>query len=279
MAPPSNISVPNSAASASEVGGRSLEEWIKDIDHPDPSVRERACRVVLLFGVAARKAIPALSDQAGRNLNDLSPQASAIIALAELVPLTPPPPPGGSPDGYTTKAVNALISASRSSQAVIRFRAATALGWIGPPARPAVQELVQMIDDRMSWEIRKAVCFALGSVGRDDQGYPMVAALEALAPGVGDRESKGVRFEALQSVLRLGPPLPPANAPQLNASAMVPQLMNTLRQRLTNERDKVVLLWVRVAILALDGSRINDKELSVIAKEIKSTTGIASPRP
>ena len=68
----------------------------------------------------------------------------------------------GQTDGYTTDAVNAITGALDSTQAIIRYRAATALGWIGPPARTAVNALIKRIDDRYSWEIRKSVCFALG---------------------------------------------------------------------------------------------------------------------
>jgi hypothetical protein len=118
------------------------------------------------------------------------------------------------------------------------------------------------VDDRMSWEIRKAVCFALGTVSRDDQGWPMTSALEALATGVTDSVSKEVRLEALQAVIRLGPPPP---------QTPLPRLGNALKQRLTAERDKIVLLWVRVAIMALDATQITDKNIDAVGKDMKST--------
>src|SRR5437588_11507019 len=52
-APPKDIGVPNTGTYRTEVGGRKLEDWIKDIDSPDPSVREHAIRIVLEFGPAA----------------------------------------------------------------------------------------------------------------------------------------------------------------------------------------------------------------------------------
>jgi HEAT repeat protein len=79
---------------------------------------------------------------------------------------------------------------------------------------------------------------------------------------VADRESKDVRLEALQSVIRLGQPAPQTTLPRLG---------NMLKQRLTAERDKVVVLWVRVAMMALDVNQRTDKNVEAVAKDLKST--------
>jgi HEAT repeat protein len=250
------VVVPNTPVTGypTEVRGRRLEEWIKEIDSPDPYVREQALQAILLFGPSSRNALSAVTKQV-KQLNDIGPLAHAIIDLSELVPLLDSPT-----DPRIKDAVNALMAVMSSPEAVVRYRAATALGYIGPPARAALPVLINRIDDRMSWEIRKAVCFALGRVGRDEQNNPLPAALEALARGVDDRMSKGVRLEALQSVILLGPP-PGGVTPQLNA---------VLQKRLTTDHDKVTLIWIRMAIMRLVPAEINDKNLTLIAKEIKS---------
>jgi HEAT repeat protein len=245
-----------------EVGGRKLEEWLKDIESPDPSVREGAIRVVVQFGPPARRAIPALVRQC-RILNDLSPQASAIIALSELVPQSQPS--GGQPDGYTRDAVDALGQLMDSTQAIIRYRAATALAWIGPPARAALPKLIIRIEDKYSFEIRKAVCGALGTVGRDEQGWPILNALEALAKGAADRDSRDVRIEALQSIISLGPPYGGVPPPQLTA---------VLKQRLSAERDKAALIWVRVALMRLDPPSVTDANITLISKQMFAKPGV-----
>ena len=163
-----NAPIPNARSYPMEIGGRTLEEWIRDIDSSDPSVRAHAIQIIVEFGPSVRKALPAITRQVKR-LNDLSPQAYAIIALAELVPMTPP---SANPDKWTTDAINALILELENPESVIRFRAATALGYIGPPARNAVNMLIPRLLDRNSWEIRKAACFALGTVGRDGRIGP-----------------------------------------------------------------------------------------------------------
>src|SRR2546421_351228 len=48
-APPREAALPNAASYPTEILGRKLEDWIKDIDSPDPSVREGAIRVVVHF--------------------------------------------------------------------------------------------------------------------------------------------------------------------------------------------------------------------------------------
>src|SRR5205823_5044058 len=98
------------------------------------------------------------------------------------------------------------------------------------------------------------------TAGRDEQGAPLVNALEALGKGVSDKDSHEVRLAALQAVISLGPP----------ASGSTPQLRNVLERRLRDERDKGVLIWVRVAIMRLDQAAITDKNLAVIAKDMKS---------
>jgi HEAT repeat protein len=263
-APPKDTGVPNTPGYPAEIGGKGLEEWIKAIDSPDPSVREEAIKVVVQFGPPARRAIPALVRQV-RQLNDLSPQASAIIALSELVPLAPPTAPGSPPDGYTKDSVDALIQALDSTQAIIRYRAATALTWLGPSARAAVPKLIARVDDRSSWEIRKSVCAALGVAGRDDQGWPLANALEALGKGASDRDSRNVRLEALQSIINLGP---------LYGGVSPPQLANVLRQRLTAEKDKAVLIWVRTAFMRLDPTALTDANVAIISKQLPPKSGV-----
>ncbi|HEY1375346.1 MAG TPA: HEAT repeat domain-containing protein, partial [Gemmataceae bacterium] len=132
-----------------------------------------------------------------------------------------------------------------------------ALGDIGPPARAAVRSLINRIDDRQSWEIRKEVCYALGTVGRDEQLWPIPDALEALGRAVMDRD-KGVRLEALQSVILLGPPYPPVPL----------RVRQVLDRRLKDERNKILSIWVRVAIMRLDESAINDANLSALSKQM-----------
>lgn len=250
-AQPGPVTPSSSAAIPSQIAGKTLDEWVKQIDNPDPSVREQAIRTVVLFGPSARRAIPALVRQVNNN-NDLNSLANSIIALGQLVQVEKDPE-------YAKMAVNALTQALNNNQAIIRYQAAMSLGYSGAWARPAVPKLASMVRDRSSWETRKAVCFALGWAGRDEKMIPDMAALTALVDGIDD-PSKEVRMEALQGLINLGAPASGSN---------IAQMKTLLERRLKADKDKAVVIWVRIAMMRLDEKLINEENLTIIAKLLK----------
>src|SRR5262249_52592098 len=98
-----------------QIAGKNLDQWIKEIDSPDPSHRVQAMSMVLQFGPSAKKAIPALVRQLKNISNDLAPRANAILALKQLVPY--------DLQNYARDAVDALSMALDSAQGIIRFQA------------------------------------------------------------------------------------------------------------------------------------------------------------
>jgi HEAT repeat protein len=251
--PSGNSTASMSTTPPNEIGGKTLDEWIRQIDNPDPSVREHAIRCVMLFGPSARRAIPSLVRQV-RNDNDYSPLSNAIIILSQLMAVE-------KDQEYAKMTVNALIQALNHPQAIVRYQAATALGYCGHWARPAVPKLAGMINDRSSWETRRAVCFALGNTARNEQGIPDILALRALIDAIDD-PSKEVRAAALQSIINLGPP---------TGQADISVMKNLLEKRLKADKDNACKIWVRVAIMRVDEKLINDANLSVISKLMKDS--------
>jgi HEAT repeat protein len=246
--------VPNMATAPqypTQVGGKNLDQWIKEIDSPDPSHRVQAITTVLLFGPSAKKAIPALVRQLKNTYNDLAPRANAILALKQLVPL--------DLQNYARDAVDALSMALDSAQGIIRFQAAYALAAIGPAARVTVPKLVRLVVDKtQSYEVRQAAATALGRVAYDENNFPDMRALVALVDGVDD-VSKEVRMECLQAIINLGPP--PTGASK--------EYKTLLERRVKKESDPPTRIWVRVALMRLDGAYITDANLTVIAKLMK----------
>jgi HEAT repeat protein len=240
--------MPGAANAPTEVGGKTIDQWIKEIGHQDPSVREHAIKMVVMFGPNARRAIPALVKQV-RQLNDLSPQANAIIALSVLAPYGPE---------YAKDVVDALTAELDNPQGIIKYQAAMALAVMGPLGRSAVPKLARNINNSQSWEIRKAVCHALGRVGFDETGSADLAALKAVVDAVDDY-SKEVRMEALQSLVNLGPP----------SSGNVSTLKTLLERRMKLDKDPSAVIWVRVALMRLDDKAVNDANLTIIAKQMK----------
>src|SRR4029077_13271075 len=133
-------------------------------EDPDPSVRERAIKTIVVMAERydVKRAAPALIRQLS-SPNDLSPMTNAAIALGIILPDDPK---------YQKDAITGLIQLCGSSQGIIRFQAATALGNFGAPSRIAVSRLLEMTRDQFSWEIRKAACFALGRCGYDENKIP-----------------------------------------------------------------------------------------------------------
>lgn len=248
--PPSNPSM-RSASESEIIGGKTLDEWIALINSPDPSIRAKAISSVVLFGPAARIAIPALTKEINR-FNDYSPLSSAIIVVGQVIPL--------EKDAVIVKrVVDSLLQALSHPQAIIRYQAAVALGNCGTRAKPAIPVLAQMIDERASWETRHAACIALGRAGRDDQNYPDILALRALVRALDD-PSKDVRSTALQSLISLGKP---------KEAADLEQVKSMLERRLRTDTDKAVLTWVRVALILLDRKMATSENLTAIAKLLK----------
>jgi HEAT repeat protein len=234
-----------------QIDGKTLDEWIRQIDHNDPGTREEAIRTVVMFGPSARRAIPALVRQVN-NQNDHSPLTSAIVVLGYLMPVEKDPV-------YARMVVDALTIALNHPQAIVKFQAATALNYCGAWSRPALPKLAQMVEDRSSWETRQAVCTALGQAGRNEQYIPDLMALIALVRAIDD-PSKEVRAAALQSIITLGPPITPND---------MAQLRRELEKRLRVDSDKACVIWVRVALMRIDEKLINDQNLTIIAKLLK----------
>jgi HEAT repeat protein len=244
---------PDAPANANpEVGGQTLDHWIKEIEDNDPSVRENAIKMVALLGPQAKRAVPALIRQLNTSPNDLSPLTNAAIALGLIKPEDPK---------HVKDAVTALTRLLDSTQGIVRFQAANSLGHLGPNARSAVGKLAVLSRDPNSWEIRKAAAFALGRAGLDERTYPDMKALVALVDAIDDR-SKEVRIEALQGLINLGPPVTPQDQAELK---------RRLEGRVRVDKDKYVAIWVRVALMRMDVSAINEANLGYIARQLKAT--------
>lgn len=251
VAPSQAQPVKPSISTNPDFNGKSLDQWIREIEDPDPSVREHAIKMICLMGPAAKRAAPALIRQI-RQENDLSPMTNAIIAIGIVNPDDPK---------HQSDAISALIPMLGSSQGIVRFQAATSLASFGPAARKAIERLCARVNDSQSWEIRRAVCFALGRCGYDESNFPDIRALEALNKGIDD-VSKEVRIEALQGLINLGPPKEPQDRQLLKSH---------FEKRVKVDKDKYAGIWVRVALMRIDEAAINDANIKYIAAYLKKT--------
>jgi HEAT repeat protein len=228
------------------VAGKNLKQWIAEIRHPDPGVRENAIRTVVLFGKEGREAghalITELADQ------DTSLRVNAIIAIGHI-----------GLDGKDLEAgVKGLAKLLlNDSQHINRMQAAVALGRLGMDAKAGLPALCSAVREPYnSWETRRAAAIALRLVAPDKEG-PDPKAIGALVRAASDICQK-VRLEALMSVIYLGRPSQKADLENEKAGL----------DRLTHDRDLVVSLWARVALMRID--KVSERDIQVIGNMLRS---------
>src|SRR5262245_10468866 len=105
-----------------EIGGRSLYDWIKDINHKDPSKRETAARAVLAFPPErAYEAVPAMLTELRRHnppttYVDTSVRVNLAIALGQILGVKKDAEPKLVKD-----AVTLLTRLLRDSQGIVQY--------------------------------------------------------------------------------------------------------------------------------------------------------------
>ncbi len=192
-------------APVNEIGGRKLEQWLADVPSKDPSKAENALRTVLLFGPErAYAAAPVILKELkkhgpGAHL-DTSVRAQAVLTLGMILGAAQKPDPK-----VDAEAVRVLDRLLNDSQSVVKYRAAEALGRLGPQARAALPRLLRAAADTDTYEVRGAAVAALGTVGVADKGAADVEVVAALCKALRDDASQ-VRLAAARSLLWLGAP-------------------------------------------------------------------------
>lgn len=235
----------------SEIGGKSLNQWVKDLEDRDPSVRVTAMQTIVQYGEGARRAIPILLGPRGLgDLNDASIRANAAVAVGLI----------GLNDNELGTGVAALSNLLKDTQGITRYQATMALGRLGVKARstPTLTHLCTVtIKDRTSWEIRKAAAFAIGSLAKNTPNGPDLHVLQALTDALNDPAVQ-VRIEAISALSEVGAPTQPKQ-------------INELKGRLTNalyDKEPRIRLYGRLLLMQLDPSFINDVNIAAVAKEL-----------
>jgi HEAT repeat protein len=232
---------PRSPAPPSEIGGRKFDQWVKDLKHPDPSVREAAVRAIPGFGTNARDAVSDLADRIGKEYD-----TSVRVALAQSLSIIE------MREADAPAVMKALGKrATDDSQVVVRYYATRALGRFGHlAAKEYLTSLINASKDRGSWEIRQASVWSLARVGYDPgpNGGADPRAVAAIIGAISNEDSSRVRVEAVCSLIVMGKPTNPAIKSSVELA-----LGKALR-----DSDKHVVIWANVAMILLhDNSEKN----------------------
>src|SRR5437870_2674797 len=230
-----------------EIEGKSLDQWIKDLTNPDPATRVYAIQAIKSFGPAAQAAGAALTN---RLLDkDASVRLNAVIALGA----------NGVKAHDMDRTVTALAQRlTDDGQAEIRLQAAQALYNFGPDAKGAIPQLVSKVNDLATFAIRKTTVRALSRAAADSNNGPDMRAINAILYVLKYDPSAQVRQEAAMALGELGRP---ATLPDYQKEK------SYLLQAL-HDPEKTVVIWSYVAMLVID-STVTEEHLVAIAGLLK----------
>ena len=236
----------------SEINGKRLEQWIKELADRDASIQENALHMIMRYGQGAQETAGAPLILALGSL-DTSVRVNATIAIG-LVGL-------GKAD--LERGVSALVRLLNDTQAIVRFQSAMALSRLGVGAKSAISKLAKdTINDKTSWEIRKAAAVALGTIGAQPTG-PDSTCLNALVGALRDSCSQ-VRLGAVMSLAFLAP----ASSKPAEIASIEAGLKNVL-----SDRDKTVAIGAHVVLFQMQKDKAPQAALAhvdSIAASLKS---------
>ncbi len=246
-------------------GGKTLDQWIKEIpyskENTDPSKRENAIRTIQMWpphDIYDAGGVTVLLKELNKHSFtpiDLSLRVNMTMALGYTL--------GGVRESASLpkekemkQAVALLTTALKDNQAIMRFRAAEALGRLGADARSACTTLAPMVTaGGNSWEIRQAAALALGFVAHDEKLGPPKVVLDALYNAAKDPAAR-VRFAAVQSFTWLGASPDPG---------YTKLMLKTLEWVAVKDPEPTVQIWANMAIMSISGE-VNVAYLNPIGK-------------
>ncbi len=260
---PTESSIPSSQATTappSEIHGKGLGLWAKDLENKDPAIRELAVRTIPYFGRSALAYIPKLIER-------LAIDKEYNVKFAALMVLSQNPIEDEKQRAQIVRHILNDDGLMHSTQVPMRTQVAIALMGYGKEARAAIDTLSgeNYLKFQYSYELRMASAAALGSIGRADpsakppQLGPDIRAVIALVNQLNDPCLR-VREEVAKAFMTLGRPVRPEDWIREKA---------ILTDRIKAEPDAVLQSWLRAAVIRLDPSEWNN-QIAAIASGLYS---------
>ncbi|MHB1421702.1 MAG: HEAT repeat domain-containing protein [Gemmataceae bacterium] len=241
-----------------EVGGKSLEEWRKDLTHPDPSIRASAIVAIVNF----QQASEAVADIVKRLQDtDADPRVKAALAL-RMIQVMP------TDRLRVVQALGHVIS--RDPQSVIRYEAAATLRTRFLPLdfkvkeeRDVLQDLVAGLSNTTTYALRDICIDALIYAGVDPKTGPDPRVTDALLlrANLLYESTTQVRLRAIMALGVMGRPQDPKKLADVIRILKLSTNYNSSHPQ--------IRIWSHVAIIAL-GETANKKELDTIAGYLKN---------
>lgn len=243
-----------------QVEGKNLNDWLKDLSDPDPCVRQKALVVIPAYGPSAMphvdKIVACLDHSQNHPGEDLGPRSMAIMALGVM----------DISEHDKPLVVQALAYRLQNDpQAAARLQAAIALSRFGEEdGKLAINALCQGINDRASWEIRRASIQALRRIASDRKNGPDRRATVALSYLLSDPVYL-VRIEAIQAVGYMDRPKDDAMLRKIRTK--LTELTHVTEKSAVN--DIKCALWSHVSLIALvDKDKPVEDEVKAIKRHL-----------
>jgi HEAT repeat protein len=213
------------------IDGRNLDQWVRDLTHQDPSVREEAIRAIVNFGPAACTT-PIIKTLISRTLDhDAVVRTRAVMALTVMEIKKSDIP-------AVVKALGHLLE--NDSQSVVRYQAAVGLVRYADDTKPVLAALVRGTSDSGAYSIRQMSLVALAHAASTKDGPPDIRAIQAMAGRLSD-SALAVKLEAMRSLAFMG---------KIGDQFLQSRVEQLLRG-LTTHRDKVVVIWAWIALMGI----------------------------
>jgi HEAT repeat protein len=258
-----------------ELNGKDLAATLKDIEDPDPVIREFGARNVVGFGPPAAK-VNVSKLLVKRMTAEKDPGVkAAVYAAVGMIQFD------NEADNkeMLRLLVNAVDSPTGAHASALRLTAIQSIAQFGARGEGAIAALTGNALGDPAYTTRQAIANALGRVGFHETAGPNMRALSRLADNLAKDECAAVRMEALQALVLLGPPwAAPKKAddklpPPLDTKS-VDIIVRHMRARVgdpktklpAQEKDKQVEIWARLVLMRFDTKEINDENLDAIAR-------------
>ncbi len=194
-----------------EIGGKSFEQWRKEIKADDPTNRETAMKTICLFGPdKAYEAIDDIIAQLNRHTFntpvDLSVRVNGTMALSTILGHKK------APEAKHIKEALALYKKGmKDAQVIMKVRSVQGLPYLGFDSREALDDVILLAKDKISWDVRNEATKVMVYMARDEKGEvepKVMTQLKKAAAGLGAASppdnSYLVRLTAVQGLGAIG---------------------------------------------------------------------------
>lgn len=260
-----------------DINGKDIKAVMKDMEDPDPTVREFAARMLPGFGPPSQK-----GDVSKLLLKRMTAERDPGVRFAVWSTVGAIAFDSETDNKEAIRILSDVVDTGLSGGSS-RYQAVQTITMFGAKGSAAIPALSGKAASDASYETRRVIASCLGRVGFSETTGPNMRALTSLADHFAKDESAAVRMEALQSLLLLGPPWAEVRKPgdktvpptEPKAAATIIRYMK-LRvgdpkvKQLGLEKDRQVEIWARLVLMRFDPKELNEDNLEAFAKHLSN---------